>query len=251
MWILPRFKLYRANFGREDVGGYTKLYLIVIVLLFVLLVAGALFWVKNNTDNLTKKLSNQAESMGEEVDAGKVAGYQKKELEQNKTYLGYVALFEQSLSDYVIRPSDEKEKNLEELWASVKKDFPKEFNRADFVIPCIDEKECMSGNEPEVVVTLISEVKDSSKSPYLEDVTVKSLVALGSYEFLEESKAITAYNQAYKNCVAVLDQDKSNDKLKTSIVAFETLISEKFPTKYQFYKSQDGYKITNENVQAQ
>jgi len=251
MWKLPSFKLYRASFGREDTGGYTKLYLIVIVLLFVLLVAGALFWVKNNTDNLTKKLSNQAESNGKVVDAGKVAGYQKKELEQNKTYLGYVALFEQSLSDYMVRPSDEKEKNLEELWILAKKDFPGEFNKADFVIPCIDEKECISGLESEVVMTLISEVKDSSKNRYLEDIAVKSLLALESYEFLEESKAITAYNQAYKNCVAVLDQDKSNDKLKTSIVAFETLISEKFPTKYQFYKSQEGYKITNEDVQAQ
>ena len=120
MWKLPSFKLYRASFGREDVRGYTKFYLIVIVLLFILLVVGALLWVKNNTDNLTKKLSNQAESNGKVVDAGKVAGYQKKELEQNKTYLGYVALFEQSLSDYVIRPSDEKEKNLEELLASAK-----------------------------------------------------------------------------------------------------------------------------------
>jgi len=100
-------------------------------------------------------------------------------------------------------------------------------------------------------MTLMLEVKDSSKSRDLEDVTVKSLVALGSYEFLEESKAITAYNQAFKNCVAVLDQDKSNDKLRTAIVDFETLISEKFPTKYQFYKSREGYKITNEDVQTQ
>jgi len=251
MWILPRFKLYRANFGREDVGGYTKLYLIVIVLLFVLLVAGALFWVKNNTDNLTKKLSNQAESMGEEVDAGKVAGYQKKELEQNKTYLGYVALFEQSLSDYVIRPSDEKEKNLEELWASAKKDFPNEFNKADFVIPCIDEKDCVSGLEVSEVTALISAVKESAKGKYPEEITVKSLVGLGSYEFLEESKVIVQYNQAFVNSVSVLDMDKSNTELKSAIVDFEKLISEKFPTKYQFYKERNGYKLTNEDVQVQ
>ncbi len=231
-------------------GGSVKLYLFLLILIFALLVAGLLFWVKNNSDNF-KKSSSQDQSSGVSADIGKTVGFQKKALEENKTYSGYVALFDLTLSDYKVAPNDQRRKSLEDLQVLAKKDFPNEFNQADFIIPCIDEKKCISGLEPEVVVVLISEVKASAKSSNLENMAVQSLVALGSYETSEESKAIVAYNQAYKNCVTVLDQDKANDKLKAAIINFENLIAEKFPNKYQFYKAQDVYKLTNENVQAQ
>lgn len=249
MRILPKFESHRVDNSLEANGGFVKLYLFVSVLLFVVLIAVVSgVWLKNNSKVATKTNTTQEQSS---ANIGRTAGFQKEELEKNKTYLGYVALFGLSLDDYKVVPNKEKKKYLEELLTSAKKDFPKEFNKADFVIPCIDEKECVSGLEASEVTALISAVKESAKGKYPEEITIKSLVGLGSYEFLEESKAISAYNQAFKNSVSVLDMDKSNTKLKSAIVDFEKLISEKFPTKYQFYKEQNGYKLTNEDVQAQ
>lgn len=226
-----------------------KLYLFISVLLFVVLVAivgGVL--LKSNSKVATKIPTAQEQSS---TSIGRVANFQKEQLEKNKTYLGYVALFEIVLGDYMVNSNAENKKYLEELLASAKKDFPKEFNKADFIIPCFDEKECISGLEAPEVMALISAVKDSAKGKYPEEITVKSLVGLGSYEFLEESRGIVQYNQAFVNSVSVLDLDKTNSKLKSAIVDFEKLISEKFSTKYQFYKERNGYKLTNEDVQTQ
>ena len=248
MRILPKFESHRVDNSLEASGGFVKLYLFISILLFVVLVAvvGGV-WLKSNSRTATKTtVANNLPS----TSIGRVANFQKEQLEKNKTYLGYVALFELVLGDYMVSSSDEDKKYLEELLASAKKDFPREFNKADFVIPCIDEKDCVSGLEASEVTALISAVKDGAKGKYLEEITVKSLIGLGSYEFLEESKAIVQYNQAFVNSVSVLDLDKSNSKLKTAIVDFEKLISEKFPTKYQFYKERNGYKLTNEDVQA-
>jgi len=249
MRILPKFESHGVDNSLEARGGFVKLYLFVSVLLLVVLVAvvGGV-WLKGNSKVATKTPTVQERS---NTSIGKIAGFQKEQLEKNKTYLGYVALFELVLGDYMVVSSDEKKKYLEELLVLVKKDFPNEFNKADFVIPCIDEKDCVSGLEVSEVTALISAVKESAKGKYPEEITVKSLVGLGSYEFLEESKVIVQYNQAFVNSVSVLDMDKSNTELKSAIVDFEKLISEKFPTKYQFYKERNGYKLTNEDVQVQ
>lgn len=249
MRILPRFDSQRENSGLGANGGFARLYLFVLALLFLVLVV-VVAWIrlKNNT-NVTTKTDVADGKLS--VNIGRTASFQREELEKNKTYSGYVTLFEQMLSDYLVVPSEEKKKDLEELLVLVKKDFPKEFNKFDFVIPCIDEEECISGLEPSEVTALISAVKESSKGKYFGEVAVKSLVSLGSYEFMEESKVIVRYNQAFVNSVSVLDMDKTNEELKNAIIGFEKLISEKFPTKYQFYREQNGYKLTNEDVQAQ
>lgn len=221
------------------------LLLAVAVIFLVVLVFMLLGGVWNNSRNVAN-LKNQSQST-----IGRTANFQKKELEKQKTYLGYVALFQISLVDYKAFPSDQAKNVLEQISSSAQKAFPNEYKKADFVVPCVDEAKCLSGTEVKEVTVLISAIKESTASAYLKEAAIKDLVGLKSYEFLEESRAINYYNQAFVDVVAVLDMDKSNSTLKTAIISFEKLISKKFPVKYQFYKDRNGYRLTNKDVQAQ
>lgn len=248
MRILPEFKSYRVDKSMKVCRGFVKLYLFISVLILLVLVAlvGGI-WLKNNSKNVI----DMPRDIKTESSRGRTAEFQKSQLEKNKTYLGYVSLFEISIVDYIIAPNEQGKKYLEDLASEAKKSFPDKFNKADFVIPCVDEKTCISGVEDKEVTLLISVIKDSSVDKYLKETVVKSLVSLGSYEFLPEPKLAGPYNQAFSYAVSVLDMDSSNTKLKEAIVDFEKLIAQKLPTKYQSYKDQNVYKLTNKNEQAQ
>lgn len=247
MRILPEFKPYEDDKSVKACCGFVKLYLFISVLMLLVLVAviGGI-WLKSGSGTVSDKSSGGVQSS-----IGRTAGFQREQLEKNKTYSGYVSLFGQLLVDYQAAPSDERMKELDDLTVEAKKSFPDKFNKADFVVPCTDEKTCISGLEDEEVVSLMSVIKASSADRNLRDIAVKSLVSLGSYEFLDESRLAGPYNQAFSYSVSVLDMDKSNTKLKEAIVAFEKLIAQKLPTKYQFYKDQGVYKLTNEDAPVQ
>ncbi len=248
MSILPEFKSYRDDKSVEACRGFVKLYLFIIALMSLVLVVVVVggIWLKGQSGEVSDKSSDGVQST-----IGRTAGFQREQLEKNRTYAGYVSLFGQLLIDYQIAPSDERKKELDDLVDEAKRSFSQEFNKADFIIPCTDEKTCISGLEDEEVVVLISAIKSSAADRYLIDAAVKSLVSLGSYEFLEETRLVGPYNQAYSYAVSVLDMDKSNKELEEAIVNFERIISQKLPTKFQFYKDQGIYKLTNEDVSAQ
>ncbi len=246
MRILPGYELRGVSGALRSESGSAKLYLFVSVLLATVLVAVvAGLWLRGG-------FGQSAGTTG--VDGrdnfGRTANFQKKELERQKTYSGYVALFEQLLSDYKVSPSDKAKTFLEEIAGSAKKDFPGEYKKSDFIVPCLSEG-CISGAEDEKVLELIAAIKTSSADERLKELVVSDLIGLGSYEFVEEAKAIGYYNQAFVAAVSVLDMDKSNSRLAESIVDFEELIAQKFPTKYKYYKNLEVYRLTNENAQSQ
>lgn len=203
---------------------------------------------------LVSVIKNETWPLGSDEDqsasnSGRAANFQREALEINKTYSGYVSLFELTLVDYKSSLSDELKNALEEISKSAKRDFPKEFNQSDFIIPCFDESACNPDNT--TVADLISAIKESSVDTHLKDAVIKDFVSLVSYKDLDDSKEIHYYNQAFIDTVSVLDAVGPFDPLKNALLEFEKHISQKFPDNYSLHKERNVYRLTNKNVDDQ
>lgn len=236
---LPSLRTVRGKLAAEADSGFARIYvfILVFVLVVVLVFAYALVFK-------SKKISERAENGG--VELNRVENFQMEGLEKQKTYTGYVSLFEIVMINYKNDPSERNKDRLNQISAQAKADFPQEYNDADFIVPCLETAGC-NGVTDGAVTTLIAAIENSSveDSKFFKTPVISELRALQSYEPLEDKKEIGYYNSAYSASVTVYDLDRNDEELRQALVDFEGLIAQKFPEQYVFYRDYNTYKLTN------
>lgn len=177
--------------------------------------------------------------------ARRMYGFQTKGLENNKTYAGYLGLFQIVSGDYYSFSNKDSRLLLEKISLAAKESFPSEYKDTDFIIPCLDNGCQLLEPEP-VIAEIIETVKKTEvTAEAAKTLAVNSLLSIKYYENAKQENLFDIYNPIFNQLVGVYNFSNKDPKVGDSLKKFQLLISQKFPEKYAEYEAIKYYEFQN------